>query len=66
MTVKLELKEDKVALTVQDNGIGFDINESNGAKHFGLLGMKERVEFVKGELNITSGPGAGTIVQLTI
>jgi signal transduction histidine kinase len=66
LTVKLELKENKVSLTVQDDGIGFDFDETNGTKHFGLLGMKERAEFVDGELNIASRPGAGTIVQLTI
>jgi signal transduction histidine kinase len=66
LTVKLELKENKVSLTVQDDGIGFDCEESNGMKHFGLLGMKERAELLNGELNITSQPGAGTIVQLTI
>ena len=66
LTVKLEFKDNKVALTVQDNGIGFEIGDSNGVKHFGLMGMKERVEFAKGKLNIVSQPGSGTTVQLTI
>jgi len=66
LTVKLELKENKVSLTVKDDGIGFDFDESGGTKHFGLIGMKERAELVNGELNIASRPGAGTIVQLTI
>jgi len=66
LTVKLELKENKVSLTVQDDGIGFNFDKTNGTKHFGLLGMKERAEFVDGELNIASRPGAGTTVQLTI
>jgi two-component system sensor histidine kinase DegS len=64
--VKLESKENKVTLTVQDDGIGFEVNDSNGDKHFGLMGMKERAEFVKGELIITSQPGTGTTVKLTI
>jgi signal transduction histidine kinase len=66
LTVKLESKENKVTLTVQDDGIGFEVNDSNGAKHFGLLGMEERVRLAKGELNITSQPGVGTTVKLTI
>ena len=66
LTVKLEAKENKVTLTVQDDGIGFEVNDNNGVKHFGLIGMKERAEFVKGELNITSQLGAGTTVKLTI
>ncbi len=66
LIVKLDFKENRVSLTIQDNGIGFDAQNSNGAKHFGLLGMKERVAFIKGELNISSQPGAGTIVKLTV
>ena len=66
LTVRLESKENKVTLLVQDDGVGFDVNADSGNKHFGLLGMKERVKFVKGELNITSQPGNGTTVQLTI
>jgi two-component system sensor histidine kinase DegS len=66
LIVKLEFRENRVSLTVQDNGIGFDFQNSNGTKHFGLLGMKERVDFIKGDLNITSQPGAGTTVKLTV
>ena len=66
MTVKLELKDNKVTLTVQDNGAGFDINADSGNKRFGLLGMKERVKFINGDLHIISQPGTGTTVQLSI
>jgi signal transduction histidine kinase len=66
LTVKLEFKEERTTLSIQDDGIGFNNQSTNGTKHFGLLGMKERVDFVKGELNITSQPGAGTTVQLTV
>jgi signal transduction histidine kinase len=66
LTVKLESKENKVTLTVQDDGIGFEVNDSNGAKHFGLMGMRERAEFEKGELYITSRKGEGTTVKLIV
>jgi len=66
LTVKLEFKENKVALMVQDDGIGFDINDTSKDKHFGLTGMEERVEVAKGKLDIISQPGSGTTVQLTI
>ena len=66
LKVKLELKENRVVIAVQDNGIGFDIKTSNDEDHFGLLGMQERVKVVNGQLNITSQPGRGTTVQLTI
>jgi signal transduction histidine kinase len=66
LVVKLEYQEKRVSLTIQDNGIGFNTLTDNETKHFGLLGMKERVDFIKGDLNITSQPGAGTTVKLTV
>lgn len=66
LIVKLQYQECKVTLTVQDNGIGFNTETNNGFNHFGLLGMKERVDFIKGDLKIISQPGAGTIVKLTV
>jgi len=66
LTVRLEFKDNRAVLTVQDNGTGFDIGSTNTGKTFGLLGMKERVEFVKGKLNIITHIGDGTTVQLTI
>ncbi len=66
LTVRLEFKDNRMALTVQDDGVGFDVSRSNGSKRFGLLGMKERAEFTKGELSIVSEPGSGTSVRLTI
>ncbi len=66
LTVKLESNENRVTLTVQDDGVGFNIGEMNGDKHFGLMGMKERVAFVKGNLDITSQPGSGTKLKLVI
>ncbi len=66
LTVKLEFTESNVALTVRDDGAGFDINKINDEKHFGLLGMKERVQVVNGKLEITSKPGNGTTVKLIL
>jgi len=66
LTVKLEFKDNKVALKVQDDGIGFDSSNQSRKEHFGLVGMKERVQVVKGNLDIISQPGEGTTIQLTI
>jgi signal transduction histidine kinase len=66
LTVKLEFNENRVSLIVQDDGIGFDTSDTSKDKHFGLIGMKERVEVAKGTLNIISQSGSGTTVLLTI
>jgi signal transduction histidine kinase len=65
LSVKLEAQGSKVSLTVQDNGIGFNVNIISD-KHFGLLGMKERAELINGELVITSQQGKGTTLNITV
>jgi len=66
LTVKLERMDGKVILTVQDDGVGFDMKKSAEAGHFGLAGMQERAKMVGGVLEVTSNTGQGTVVRLTI
>ena len=66
LTVKMVLQENKVTLTVQDDGTGFDVDANSKDKHFGLLGMRERVQIINGDLTIKSQPGNGTMVRLTV
>jgi signal transduction histidine kinase len=50
-----------VHVTVSDDGDGFDVTtRTNG---FGLVGMRERVELLRGDLSVESEPGAGTTVS---
>jgi two-component system NarL family sensor kinase len=49
-----------VELTVEDDGVGFDAEEADPERHFGLGLMKERVERVRGTLKIESRSQRGT------
>lgn len=53
-----------VSVVVEDNGSGFD--PSAATDRLGLVGMRERVSSVGGELEIESRPGAGTSIIITI
>jgi signal transduction histidine kinase len=54
-------------LTVSDNGQGVDSAErATGGVHFGLQGVRERVNKLGGVLDIDSSPGAGTRLSVTI
>jgi signal transduction histidine kinase len=64
MTVKIEFTNNKLSLTVQDDGVGFNVSNSQG--HFGLTGMKERAAFFNGTLQIDSQPKNGTKIMLII
>lgn len=64
--VKLEINCQHVILIVKDNGIGFDPSLKQQDKSFGLIGMKERVEMLKGTMNIQSDYGQGTMVTIKV
>ncbi|HEY4689842.1 MAG TPA: ATP-binding protein [Anaerolineae bacterium] len=65
--VLLDLTEDAVRVTVEDNGSGFDMNEVLTAKRgIGLSTLRERVEMMGGQVQIDSAPSRGTKVSLVI
>jgi signal transduction histidine kinase len=53
---------------IQDDGCGFEapLSRSPDGHHFGLTGMRERVEKLGGEFQLSSYPGKGTQVRLSI
>lgn len=62
--VVLEFNDDHVAVSIIDDGIGFDLNNikgNNGASvSLGLVTMKERTEMIGGNFEINTSPGEGT------
>jgi two-component system, NarL family, sensor histidine kinase UhpB len=57
--IKLEAtKTGALQLTIKDDGRGMDINDVDQTNHFGLLGMRERVQGFKGSFNVDSEPNA--------
>jgi len=56
-----------IALTVEDNGRGFDpgkaLSLKNSEKRFGITSMKERTELTGGSFAIKSTPGVGTTIS---
>lgn len=53
---------------MKDNGCGFDPESAPGSRegHYGLLGIRERVESFDGECIIESSPGNGAKVTVKI
>lgn len=66
--VQLEYQGDAIALSVTDDGQGFDADSvlATGIGHFGLRGLRERAAKIDGELRIQSAPGAGASVMITV
>jgi signal transduction histidine kinase len=64
-------REEQQTITgsICDDGVGFDVlaaRERPGASGLGLLRMQDRLEAVRGRLEIISKPGTGTEVRVTI
>ena len=72
--VRIELRQtgDSVQLLVADNGRGFDIQQTSApgagphTHGFGLIGIQERAHLLNGEMQISSCPGAGAQLEVTI
>jgi signal transduction histidine kinase len=64
--VQLEVGDNGVTLTVQDNGVGFALDKANGQGRLGLISMRERAKQIDAALTIFSEPGQGTTVRVKI
>jgi two-component system sensor histidine kinase UhpB len=57
-------------LAVRDDGVGFDVAEAldraPGCGHLGLLGMKERVQILGGDIEVESQPQRGTRIRISL
>ncbi|MFB4370635.1 MULTISPECIES: PAS domain S-box protein [unclassified Pseudomonas] len=65
VTVRLELQGDSLCLSISDDGRGFD-PAGVRADSFGLVGMRERVLMLGGQLNLDSRPGEGTLLRVRV
>jgi PAS domain S-box-containing protein len=63
--VELEGEPDRVVLRIVDDGRGFDPTDIPEG-HLGLAGMRARADKIDGRLAISSRPGAGTTIELSV
>lgn len=71
VSVILEEHEETIRLIVEDNGVGFALEDLPAAvqtdgRGLGLIGMRERAELLGGTLEIESSVGSGTTVFASI
>ena len=63
--VGLNVAADRLVLTVDDAGVGFD-PETVDTKRLGILGMRERAELLGGTFTLKAEPGKGTQIRVVI
>ena len=67
--VRLERKQESIALYIKDDGKGFDVQKTLMDQlkgRIGLIGMQERTSIVGGSLSIQSRKGDGTVILAEI
>jgi signal transduction histidine kinase len=70
--VVLRRAAERLVLTVQDHGAGFDVeaaqelSERDDDRGFGLRGMRDRVQLFRGRLSVTSLRGQGTTIEADV
>jgi two-component system, NarL family, sensor histidine kinase DegS len=69
-SVSLDYAPEKIDLKIEDNGVGLSfpdtVNKLVDQGKMGLIGIKERAKSIGGEVDITSGIGEGTRIQLSV
>lgn len=63
-TIDISIARNKLLMKISDDGIGFDVNNSDGGN--GLTNMQKRAQSLNGRLEIESKKQAGTTVKLVV
>jgi len=65
--IAIDVQDEAVTVSIEDNGDGFVVKDTEHHKDcFGLMGMRERVSLLKGQLTIDSQRGSGTKISVRI
>jgi len=70
VSIELSRSESVLELVIRDDGVGFDVlrtlAQAGGEGHLGLLGMRERVQILGGNVAVDSEPGRGTRIHVSL
>lgn len=64
--IRLTGADDRLLLTIEDDGVGFDPRCARRTPGLGLASMRERVQYVKGGFAVHSEPGQGTVIDVWV
>ncbi len=66
LDVQIVVRAGVLSLSVQDDGVGAPAQAFEAADAYGVMGMRERARHFGGDIRITSAPGQGTLMRLSI
>ncbi len=62
LNISVNFENNRASVVIKDNGKGFN-TENISETSSGLYGIKQRIELVRGEVDITSIEGKGTVIS---
>ncbi|WP_462221204.1 ATP-binding protein [Ferruginibacter sp.] len=66
LDIALIKDKDGIAVTIEDNGRGFDSSNKMNFEGIGLKNIISRIEYLKGNIEFDAAPGKGTLVAIHI
>lgn len=66
VSVLVERRHQDVVTVIEDDGKGFDIDQTHSDGHLGLVGIRERAELLGGSLVVESNTGRGTSLYVQL
>jgi two-component system sensor histidine kinase UhpB len=62
--IKCHQRDDVIKLSIIDDGVGFDV--TGKTEGFGLTGIRERIEGLDGQFELTSSTDAGVQLEISL
>jgi signal transduction histidine kinase len=64
--IQINREGNRLSLTIEDNGRGFDTKEAEEKRSMGMATVKSRVDYLNGRLTIDSRKDIGTTVMIDL
>jgi len=64
--LQVRMVQDRFCLSIEDNGSGFDFANSKNLRRNGITNMRSRIEEMGGTFSISSNPGQGTTIEISV
>jgi len=66
LDIAIIAENNEMDVTIEDNGIGFDLHSIKNSDSYGMKNIQSRIDFLNGKLDIDSQPGIGTVIAFYI
>ncbi|MBC7566709.1 MAG: hypothetical protein H7223_07055 [Pedobacter sp.] len=66
INISIISEDNEISVMIEDNGIGYDQSSKYFSAGIGLKNIQNRIEYLKGTVDISSEPGKGTLVALYV